>query len=90
MCVINDQCTMLIDFLLSKYLDILETGGLFMLGIRLLQLFSVEKQDFRPLVSKLGLLFQIRDDLLNLTAPQVYAVFSKANHYAQLLFVCYC
>lgn len=41
-----------------------ETGGLFNLGVRLMQLFSKEKQDwvfdFSNLIQMLGLLFQIR------------------------------
>jgi geranylgeranyl diphosphate synthase type 3 len=43
-----------------------KTGGLFMLGIKLLQLFSEEKSDLKNLVSMLGLYFQVRDDYANL------------------------
>ncbi|CAL8106645.1 unnamed protein product [Orchesella dallaii] len=43
-----------------------KTGGLFMLGIRLLQLFSDYQSDLQNLVSMLGLYFQIRDDYANL------------------------
>lgn len=43
-----------------------KTGGLFMLAIRLMQLFSENKDDFTKLTSILGLYFQIRDDYINL------------------------
>ncbi|XP_055351313.1 terpene synthase-like isoform X2 [Paramacrobiotus metropolitanus] len=44
-----------------------KTGGLFMLAVRLMQLFSADQTtDFRPLTETLGLLFQIRDDYCNL------------------------
>eukprot|EP01126_Amoeba_proteus_P043638 TRINITY_DN479_c0_g2_i6.p1 TRINITY_DN479_c0_g2~~TRINITY_DN479_c0_g2_i6.p1 ORF type:complete len:274 (+),score=32.50 TRINITY_DN479_c0_g2_i6:114-935(+) len=43
-----------------------KTGGLFRLGLRLLQLFSEVKKDFIPLVNSLGLYYQIRDDYINL------------------------
>ncbi|XP_039749417.1 geranylgeranyl pyrophosphate synthase isoform X1 [Pararge aegeria] len=43
-----------------------KTGGLFMLAIRLMQLFSDNKSDFGKLSSILGLYFQIRDDYCNL------------------------
>ncbi|CAG7829067.1 unnamed protein product [Allacma fusca] len=43
-----------------------KTGGLFMLAIRLLQLFSDDQRDLKQLVSLLGLFFQIRDDYANL------------------------
>jgi len=43
-----------------------KTGGLFMLAIRLLQLFSSDQRDLTLLVSLMGLFFQIRDDYANL------------------------
>ncbi|XP_022188980.1 geranylgeranyl pyrophosphate synthase [Nilaparvata lugens] len=43
-----------------------KTGGLFMLAIRLMQLFSENKSDFSNLTGILGLYFQIRDDYCNL------------------------
>ncbi|OQV25172.1 Geranylgeranyl pyrophosphate synthase [Hypsibius exemplaris] len=49
-----------------KKMVIQKTGGLFMLAIRLMQLFSTCKADFRPLTEILGLMFQIRDDYCNL------------------------
>lgn len=50
---------------------ILETGGLFMLAIRLMQLFSDNKADYAKITGILGLIFQIRDDLLNLVSHDV-------------------
>ncbi|CAK1545968.1 unnamed protein product [Leptosia nina] len=49
-----------------KEMTIKKTGGLFMLAIRLMQLFSENKSDFSKLSSILGLYFQIRDDYCNL------------------------
>ncbi|XP_013139133.1 PREDICTED: geranylgeranyl pyrophosphate synthase [Papilio polytes] len=49
-----------------KQMTIKKTGGLFMLAIRLMQLFSDNKSDFSRLSSILGLYFQIRDDYCNL------------------------
>ncbi len=48
-----------------------KTGALFGLAIRLMQLFSQNKTDFKPLWQKLGLLFQIRDDYANLCSKEV-------------------
>ncbi len=42
----------------SKFVS--ETGGLFDLAIRLMQLFSENKDNYRLLVDNMGLLFQIR------------------------------
>jgi geranylgeranyl diphosphate synthase type 3 len=50
---------------------LLETGGLFMLAIRLMQLFSTNKADYTKLTGVLGLFFQIRDDFLNLSSKDV-------------------
>nr|ARE68915.1 geranylgeranyl pyrophosphate synthase [Epicauta chinensis] len=49
-----------------KQMTIRKTGGLFMLAIRLMQLFSDNKEDYTKLTGILGLYFQIRDDYLNL------------------------
>ncbi|KRT83802.1 hypothetical protein AMK59_3629 [Oryctes borbonicus] len=49
-----------------------KTGGLFMLAIRLMQLFSENKSDFSKLTSILGLFFQIRDDYLNLCSEDYH------------------
>ncbi|KAK8876911.1 isoprenoid synthase domain-containing protein [Apiospora arundinis] len=43
-----------------------KTGGLFRLAVRLMQLASNKDCDFVPFVNVLGILFQIRDDYLNL------------------------
>ena len=43
-----------------------KTGGLFLLAVRLMQLYSHDARDYRPLVEALGLYFQIRDDYANL------------------------
>ncbi|KAK3089041.1 hypothetical protein FSP39_000346 [Pinctada imbricata] len=47
-----------------------KTGGLFGLAVRLMQLFSENKQDFKPLLDALGLFFQIRDDYANLKSKE--------------------
>ncbi|RVE45823.1 hypothetical protein evm_009504 [Chilo suppressalis] len=49
-----------------KQMTIKKTGGLFMLAIRLMQLFSDNKSDFSKLAAIFGLYFQIRDDYCNL------------------------
>lgn len=48
-----------------------KTGGLFMLAIRLMQLFSENKADFTKLTGILGLYFQIRDDYCNLCLQEL-------------------
>lgn len=48
-----------------------KTGGLFRLAIRLMQAVSTTAIDLVPLMDTLGLLFQIRDDYLNLTSKTV-------------------
>jgi geranylgeranyl pyrophosphate synthase len=53
-----------------KQMTIRKTGGLFMLAIRLMQLFSVNKNDFTKLTAILGLYFQIRDDYCNLNSKE--------------------
>jgi len=47
-----------------------KTGGLFGLGVQLMQLFSENKSDFKPLLDNLGLFFQIRDDYANLGSKE--------------------
>ncbi len=46
-----------------------KTGGLFRLAVGLMQSFATSRKetDFTPLVNNLGLYFQIRDDLINLS-----------------------
>nr|AGX25357.1 geranylgeranyl diphosphate synthase [Pissodes strobi] len=51
-----------------RQMVIRKTGGLFMLAIRLMQLFSVNKDDFTRITAILGLYFQIRDDYINLNS----------------------
>ncbi|XP_075161137.1 geranylgeranyl pyrophosphate synthase quemao isoform X2 [Haematobia irritans] len=53
-----------------KLMTIRKTGGLFMLAIRLMQLFSSNKEDFSKLTAILGLYFQIRDDYCNLSLKE--------------------
>lgn len=48
----------------------LKTGGLFGLGIKLLQLFSDYKKDLSRILFLLGVIFQIRDDYLNLKSSE--------------------
>lgn len=49
-----------------KTMTVRKTGGLFMLAIRLMQLFSENNADFTKIAGILGLYFQIRDDYCNL------------------------
>ncbi|KRG05867.1 geranylgeranyl pyrophosphate synthase isoform X2 [Drosophila mojavensis] len=53
-----------------KLMTVRKTGGLFMLAIRLMQLFSENKEDFTKLTAILGLYFQIRDDYCNLSLKE--------------------
>ncbi|KAL8586826.1 Geranylgeranyl pyrophosphate synthase [Nucella lapillus] len=53
-----------------KLMVIRKTGGLFGLAVRLMQLFSDNKRDFKPLLDVLGLYFQIRDDYANLLSEE--------------------
>lgn len=58
-----------------KLMTIRKTGGLFMLAIRLMQLFSTnQSDDFSKLTAILGLYFQIRDDYCNLICKEVNSV----------------
>eukprot|EP01087_Luapelamoeba_hula_P015418 TRINITY_DN4604_c0_g1_i2.p1 TRINITY_DN4604_c0_g1~~TRINITY_DN4604_c0_g1_i2.p1 ORF type:complete len:329 (-),score=55.28 TRINITY_DN4604_c0_g1_i2:41-1027(-) len=43
-----------------------KTGGLFRLGVKLMQCFSQDKRDYLPLVNDLAMYFQINDDYINL------------------------
>ncbi|XP_073978997.1 geranylgeranyl pyrophosphate synthase quemao [Rhodnius prolixus] len=53
-----------------KTMTIKKTGGLFMLAVRLMQLFSDHKADYTKLAGILGLYFQIRDDYCNLCSKE--------------------
>jgi len=55
----------------TVYLNSAETGGLFLLAVRLLQLFSNDQIELKKVVSLLGLFFQIRDDYANLVSTEV-------------------
>jgi len=57
----NFQCPTETDY---KLMTIRKTGGLFMLAIRLMKLFSNNKNDFTKLTAILGLYFQITDVLM--------------------------
>lgn len=63
----NFQCPSESEY---KLMTIRKTGGLFMLAIRLMQLFSENKKDFTRLTAILGLYFQIRDDYCNLSLKE--------------------
>ncbi|XP_050664107.1 terpene synthase isoform X2 [Leptidea sinapis] len=56
----------------EEYRDmtIKKTGGLFLLTIRLMQLFSDNNKDFTKLSQIFGLYFQIRDDYCNLNTQE--------------------
>lgn len=69
-CLVELDHIVVIVMLLSLFT---ETGGLFMLGIRLLQLFSDYQSDLKKIVSLMGLYFQVRDDYANLMLAEVRA-----------------
>lgn len=48
-----------------------ETGGLFRLAVKLMQAESASNEDYVPLVNLMGLIYQIRDDYMNLQSDQV-------------------
>ncbi|KZF23620.1 terpenoid synthase [Xylona heveae TC161] len=54
----------------EDYLEMVanKTGGLFRLAVKLMQAESDSSKDCVPLVNTIGLLFQIRDDYLNLSS----------------------
>ncbi|KAF5399748.1 Geranylgeranyl diphosphate synthase type III [Paragonimus heterotremus] len=64
----------------SQYREMVigKTGGLFGLAVRLMQLFSTNQENYKPLLDTLGLLFQIRDDYANL----VDTSYHKSKTYA--------
>ncbi|XP_042911133.1 terpene synthase isoform X2 [Parasteatoda tepidariorum] len=47
-----------------------KTGGLFGLGVKLMQLFSDNQSDFTKIIAIMGLYFQIRDDYANLQSKE--------------------
>lgn len=56
----------------EDYLEMVgnKTGGLFRLGIKLMQAQSASTIDCVPLVNLIGLIFQIRDDYMNLSSKE--------------------
>ncbi|KAI5467114.1 geranylgeranyl pyrophosphate synthetase [Mariannaea sp. PMI_226] len=56
----------------DDYLEMVgnKTGGLFRLGIKLMQAESASGIDCVPLVNLVGLIFQIRDDYMNLSSKE--------------------
>lgn len=48
-----------------------KTGGLFILAVKFMQLFSSNKRDLESLIRNIGLFFQIRDDYANLKSTQL-------------------
>ena len=61
----------------EEYLSMVmnKTGGLFRLSIRLMELFvssgSIEDKSLVPLVNLLGMIYQIRDDYMNLRSDEL-------------------
>lgn len=57
----------------EQYLQMIsnKTGGLFRLAVRLMQSVNPTDHDILPLTELLGLIFQIRDDYLNLCSDEV-------------------
>lgn len=58
----------------EDYLEMVsnKTGGLFRLAVKLMQASSASEHDYVPLVNYIGLLFQIRDDYMNLHSSQYH------------------
>ncbi|MCJ1483802.1 geranylgeranyl pyrophosphate synthetase [Schaereria dolodes] len=56
----------------DDYLEMVanKTGGLFRLAVKLMQAESKTKKDCVPLVNLIGLIFQIRDDYMNLSSTE--------------------
>ncbi|XP_051775332.1 geranylgeranyl pyrophosphate synthase isoform X1 [Erpetoichthys calabaricus] len=56
----------------QEYKDMVlkKTGGLFGLAVGLMQLFSSDRRDLKPLLNTMGLFFQIRDDYANLLSKE--------------------
>lgn len=56
----------------DDYLEMVgnKTGGLFRLAVQLMQAESSNSKHFVPLVNTIGLLFQIRDDYMNLSSSE--------------------
>lgn len=50
-----------------------KTGGLFRLAVSLLQAFSEDQRNYRPLLDALAYYFQVRDDYMNLASTDYHA-----------------
>lgn len=74
-------------FNINSVFFFLETGGLFMLAIRLMQLFSENTNDFNKLTGILGLYFQIRDDYCNLCLQEVRKKFKISNYSVSITYI---
>jgi geranylgeranyl diphosphate synthase type 3 len=55
----------------SMVLD--KTGGLFRLAVGLMQCFSEDKTDYRPLLDSMAYYFQVRDDYMNIASTVYFA-----------------
>lgn len=58
----------------EDYLEMVsnKTGGLFRLAIKLMQASSASDEDYVPLVNYIGLIFQVRDDYMNLQSSKYH------------------
>ncbi|KAI9289231.1 geranylgeranyl pyrophosphate synthase [Umbelopsis sp. AD052] len=56
----------------DEYIEMVnnKTGGLLRLGVKLMQAASNSDKDYTPLVNKIGIHFQVRDDYMNLQSKQ--------------------
>ncbi|RNA07222.1 geranylgeranyl pyrophosphate synthase, partial [Brachionus plicatilis] len=56
----------------EQYFDLIKkkTGGLFKLAVLLMKCYSSDCRDFNTLMEPIGMFFQIRDDLANLTSKE--------------------
>ncbi|KAF3168737.1 geranylgeranyl pyrophosphate synthetase [Orbilia oligospora] len=74
----------------DDYLEMVsnKTGGLFRLAIKLMQAESASEVDYLDLVNLMGLIFQIRDDYMNLQSDQMINILKQqtqddgVKHYA--------
>jgi len=57
---------------MEEYLGMImdKTGGLFRIGVGLMQCFSQNRKDYRRLINSLSVYFQVRDDLINLASSE--------------------
>ncbi len=50
-----------------------KTGGLFRLAVGLMQAFSEDRRDYRPLLDTMAYYFQVRDDFMNIASTEYFA-----------------